>query len=145
MSWLCGVCYPGGAAPAPYRMGTCHKCGQWCALAHHDSEKEETMNDVDQLKARILNLRIQMLDTQRQLKALVAKPTWSKLSGEEVRISDMDDKYLLNTAMVCLRHDIRYGWTATRMRSFYYITREVARRKLHSRLRDMMGSVAGAK
>lgn len=101
------------------------------------------MNDVDQLKSKIVNLKVALLDAQYQLKSLVCQPTWQRLSGETIRISQMDDNYLLNAAMVCLRHDGRYDWTSTRMRSFYYITREVARRRLHSKLRDKLGTVPG--
>lgn len=64
-------------------------------------------------------------------------PVWKqRKTGTPIRIKDMDDKHLLNSVAVCLRLDNRYTFDTERMQSFYFMTREVARRKLHKKLQE---------
>ena len=64
-------------------------------------------------------------------------PTWRSLRDNKLHeIKYMNDQHLLNSVAVCLRADNRYQFNAERMQSFYFMIREVARRRLHKKLQE---------
>lgn len=87
----------------------------------------------------------------RQLEGkLVAKqeqgPRWySARKKSYVFISQMNNRYLLNAARICITgkpadrfNNATYEFNSERQESFYYITREIARRRLHKAFRQLL-------
>lgn len=88
-----------------------------------------------EVKANIRELEAALETNKQKLKALMT-PSWRSDSKQtEMPISTMNSRHLLAAARLCItrrRSDGRpFTHDAETLESFYYLTREIARRRLH--------------
>lgn len=95
----------------------------------------EVKANIRELKATLETTKRDLAANERDLKALMT-PSWRSDSKQTVMpISTMNSRHLLASARLCItrqRSDGRpFTHDAETLESFYYLTREIARRKLH--------------
>lgn len=95
----------------------------------------EVKANIRELKATLETTKRDLAANERDLKALMT-PSWRSDSKQTVMpISTMNSRHLLAAARLCItrrRSDGRpFTHDAETLESFYYLTREIARRKLH--------------
>lgn len=99
------------------------------------TDKYRINRAIFEVKANIRELKSALAANERDLKALMT-PSWRSDSKQTAMpISTMNSRHLLASARLCItrqRSDGRpFTHDAETLESFYYLTREIARRKLH--------------
>lgn len=97
-----------------------------------DNERDRKISRVN---ANIRELKMALVANQLDLAVLTA-PSWkSDSKATSMPILTMNSRHLLSAARLCItrqRSDGRpFSHDAETLESFYYLTREIARRKLH--------------
>src|SRR5574343_620879 len=95
----------------------------------------EVKANIRELEANLKATQRDLVANKRDLKALMT-PSWRSDSKQtEMPISTMNSRHLLAAARLCItrqRYDGRpFTHDAETLESFYYLTREIARRRLH--------------
>lgn len=97
-----------------------------------DNERDR---EISRVNTNIRKLKMALAANQRDLVVLTA-PSWKSDSKKtSMPISSMNSRHLLSAARLCITRTRSDGKAFTHdsesLESFYYLTREIARRKLH--------------
>lgn len=97
---------------------------------------------ISQVNANIRELKSALAANERDLKALMT-PYWRSDSKKTcMPISTMNSRHLLSAARLCItrtRSDgVEFTHDSESLESFYYLTREIARRKLHKVFKEYL-------
>lgn len=99
------------------------------------TDKNHINRAIAQVNANIRELKAALAANERDLKALMS-PSWRSDSKQTTMpISTMDSRHLLSAARLCITRQRSDGRPFTHdsetLESFYYLAREITRRKLH--------------